>query len=267
MEPEKVPTILQTKVSYKLLGLIFLAAIIFQSYLYFVETTDQIEEGIAYLSMSTPLLVSAVSLIIAYRYGLSKVFGKAYLVFALAYFSIFLAELTYYAYDVIYGIDPYPSIADVFFFAMYPLLSIHILMNLKFFKTKIPAKQKLLFAAIPIIIFSIYSGASLDEYGGYEEMISDEEAAFDYFYGLIFVAGAAITLSFAALGAIIFRGGLLGVAWALLLIGILIFTIGDVWYYWLEVVGEYDLTHPVNLLWYIPDGIVIYALFKHAKAL
>jgi len=262
-----VPAILQTKVSYKLLGIIFLAAIVFQSYLYFVETTDQIEEGIAYLSMSTPLLVSAASLVIAFRYGLSKVFGKAYLIFALAYFSLFLAEFTYYAYDVIYGIDPYPSIADVFFFALYPLLSIHILVNLKFFKTKIPIKQKALFVAIPIIIFAIYSAASLDEYGGYEEMIGDGEAAFDYFYGLIFVAGAAITLSFAALGAIVFRGGLLGVVWAVLLIGILIFIIGDVWYYWLEVVGEYDLTHPVNLLWYISDGVLIYALIKHSKSI
>jgi len=262
-----VPTILQTKINYKLLGIIFLAAIAFQSYLYFVETTDQIEEGIAYLSMSTPLLVSAASLVIAFRYGLSEVFGKAYLIFALAYFSLFLAELTYYAYDVIYGIDPYPSIADVFFFVLYPLLSIHILTNLKFFKTKIPIKQKVLFAIIPIIIFSIYSGASLDEYGGYEEMIGDEEAAFDYFYGLIFVGGAAITLSFAALGTIVFRGGLLGVVWAVLLIGILIFTIGDVWYYWLEVVGEYDLTHPVNLLWYMSDGILIYALIKHSKSI
>jgi len=267
LEPEKVPAILQTKVNYKLLGLIFLAAIAFQSYLYFVETTDQLEEGIAYLSMSTPLLVSAASLVIAYRYGLSQVFGKAYLVFALAYFSLFLAELTYYAYDVIYGIDPYPSVADVFFFALYPLLVIHILVNFKFFKTKIPIKQKVLFVAIPIIIFTIYSAASLDEYGGYDEMISDEEGAFDYFYGLIFVAGAAITLSFAALGTIVFRGGMLGVVWAVLLIGILVFTVGDVWYYWLEVVGEYDLTHPVNLLWYISDGIIIYALIKHGKSI
>jgi len=35
----------------------------------------------------------------------------------------------------------------------------------------------------------------------------------------------------------------------------------------LEVFGEYDLLHPVNLLWYIPDGIVIYALYKHGKAI
>ena len=94
-----------------------------------------------------------------------------------------------------------------------------------------------------------------------------EEPDFDYYYGIIFVAGASITLSLAAMGALVFRGGMLGIVWMLILIGILIFAIGDVWYYWLEVYGEYDLLHPVNLFWYIPDGIVIYALYKHSKAI
>jgi len=258
LEPQKVPEVLKTSINFKILGVFLVAAIAFQTFLYFSGGSDEIEEGIAYLSMSTPLIVAGGSLLVATRYGLSQVFGKAYLLFALGYFSLFLAEFTYYAYDVIYGIDPYPSIADVFFFALYPLISLHIIINFRFFKTKITRSQKAFFISIPIIIFSIYSMASIQEY---------EEPDFDYYYGIIFVAGASITLSLAAMGALVFRGGMLGITWMLLLIGILIFTIGDVWYYWLEVFGEYDLLHPVNLLWYIPDGIVIYALYKHGKAI
>ena len=258
MQPEKVPEVLRTSINFKIIALFFVAAIGFQIFLNFTEETEQIEEGIAFLSMSTPLIVAGGSAFIAMRYGLSKVFGKSYLIFAIGYFVLFLAEGTYYAYDVIYGIDPYPSIADVFFFAFYIGVSLHMAINFRFFKTKIPLKYKALFIAIPVAIFSIYSYASLIEF---------EEPDFDYYYGIIFVAGASVILSLAAMGTIVFRGGVLGVTWMLLLIGILIFTIGDVWYYWLEVVGEYSLLHPVNLLWYIPDGIVIYALYKHSKAI
>ncbi len=89
------------------------------------------------------------------------------------------------------------------------------------------------------------------------------EANFDFYYGMIFVAGASVTLVFAILGAKVFREGVLGVAWLLLVIGILGLTIGDVWYYNLEIFGEYNLQHPVNLFWYIGYWVIVYALIKH----
>ncbi len=98
--------------------------------------------------MATPLLVACAALLIALRYGLSEVFGKSYLVYGLANFSVFLAEFIYYAYDVIYEIDPYPSVADIFFFAVYPLIIFHIILNFRFFKSKITIKQKAILFAI-----------------------------------------------------------------------------------------------------------------------
>lgn len=267
MQPEKVPEVLKTSINFKILGLILAAVIGFQAFLYFSPESAELEEGIAFLSMATPLTVAIGSYFVAHRYGLSEVFGKSYLLFAIAYFAVFLGEVTYYAYDVIFEIDPYPSIGDVFFFALYPLASMHIIINFRFFKTKTSLKQKALFIAIPIIIFSAYTAVSLDEYGGFDEIFADETDTFDYFYSLIFVTGTAITLSLAGLGAIVFRGGMLGVVWLLLLVGVLVFTIGDVWYYYLELFGEYDLTHPVNLFWYASDAILIYALYKHGKSI
>ncbi|MFB5645002.1 MAG: histidine kinase [Nitrosopumilaceae archaeon] len=267
MQPEKVPEVLKTSINFKILGLILAAVIGFQAFLYFSPESAELEEGIAFLSMATPLTVAIGSYFVAHRYGLSEVFGKSYLLFAIAYFAVFLGEVTYYAYDVIFEIDPYPSIGDVFFFALYPLASMHIIINFRFFKTKTSLKQKALFIAIPIIIFSTYTAVSLDEYGGFDEIFADETDTFDYFYSLIFVTGTAITLSLAALGAIVFRGGMLGVVWLLLLVGVLVFTIGDVWYYYLELFGEYDLIHPVNLFWYASDAILIYALYKHGKSI
>ena len=255
--PEKIPDRLKISINFKVLGLIFAGAIIFQVLL-FLDQEIGVVEAIPFVSMTTPLLVAGTAFVIALRYGLSEVFGKSYLIYGLGSFSVFLAELTYYAYDTIYGIDPYPSIADIFFFALYPLVIFHIIINYRFFKSKITINQKAILIVIPLFITVIFAVYSLQEIG---------ETNFDFYYGLIFVAGASVTLSLAAFGALVFRGGLLGTVWALLLFGVLVFTIGDVWYYYLEVVEEYDLFHPVNLFWYVSDGIIIYALYKHSKAI
>ncbi|HET6518107.1 MAG TPA: histidine kinase [Nitrosopumilaceae archaeon] len=267
MRPERVPEVLKTPINFKVIGIIFAGVIGLQSFLYLTQESGDVEEGIAFLSMSLPLVVAICSFFVAHRYGLSQVFGKSYLMFSLAYFVFFLAEMTYYAYDVIYGIDPYPSFADIFFFAFYPLTAMHIIINLRFFKSKTTTWQKILFIAIPAVIFSAYTITASEAYGGIEEIILDDEATFDYLYGLIFVAVAAITLSLAALGAIVFRGGMLGIVWVLLLVGILINNIGDVWYYYLELFGGFDLYHPVNLFWYSSSLIMIYALYKHIKSI
>jgi len=256
--PEKVPDRLKISINFKVLGLILSGAIIFQVLLFLDQEIGLVEEAIPYVAMTTPLLVAGTAFVIALRYGLSEVFGKSYLIYGLGNLSVFLAEIIYYTYDTIYGIDPYPSIADIFFFAVYPLIIIHIIINYRFFKSKITIKQKTILIAIPLIITVIFAVYSLEEIG---------EANFDFYYGLIFVAGASATLSLAAFGALVFRGGLLGTVWALLLFGVLIFTIGDVWYYYLETIGEFSLLHPVNLFWYVSDWIVIYALYKHSKAI
>lgn len=258
MEPPKVPEVLKQPISIKTFALIFLGIAALQTFLYLHPEPDSFEEPLAFLSMGLPLAVSIGAFSIATRYGMSQVFGKSYLFFALAFFSVFLAEVTYYTYDVIFEIDPYPSIADVFFFALYPFLAAHMLINFKFFKTKISVPRKIIFFAIPILISSLYGWLAYQEIG---------QIDFDFAYGMIFVIGTSSALSLAVLGSFVFRGGLLGIVWMILLIGVLLTTTGDVWYYYLELFDGYDLLHPVNLFWYASYGIMLYALYKHVKSI
>ena len=94
-----------------------------------------------------------------------------------------------------------------------------------------------------------------------------EEANFDFYYGIIFIIGASLILSFAVVGATIFKQGLLGIAWLLLVVGILLNAIADVWYYVLEIFGEYFNAHPVTVVWYVSNLMMIYALYKHQKVI
>lgn len=242
-------------INYKIIGLIIFGVIVFHFLINSIKTDDS-DFIISIVSFINPLAVAISSFFIAKRYSFSDIFGKAYLSLSIAYLMVFLAEVTYLVYDLFLGLDPYPSIADVFFFLLYPFSLIHLFLNIQFFNPRIKRKEILLLGTIfSIIVFSfVYFSAS-----------NSDEFNFDFYYGLIFVIGASVTLVVALLGTMVFKEGNLGKAWLLILIGILSITIGDVWYYYLEIFGEYSLTHVVNLFWYAGAWILVYSLIKHRQ--
>ncbi len=203
-----------------------------------------------------------MAMVIALRYVGAKVFQKAHFALSFAYFGIFLGEITYLIYDLyIPDVDPYPSIADIFFFIQYPLILVHLFLNIRFFSPKMAIKSKIWIVGFPIFVLGTFT--VLSQITAEEDIFTN----FDYWYGAIFVTASALTLSVAVIGAILFKGGVIGKAWFLLVIGILFNTIGDVWYYNLEIFSEYSLVHPVNLFWYAGYLLVIYALVKHKNTL
>lgn len=73
---------------------------------------------------------------------------------------------------------------------------------------------------------------------------------------MIFVSAASILLSFSIFCANIFRKGIIGLAWCILVVSILLNTVADIWYYHLEVFEAYSNTHPLNMIWYMADFIL-----------
>lgn len=255
LEPQKVPERLNSPVDYKFLLILLGVVIGFQLCLYALPDAEKAEPVISIISIINPLIASIAAFFVSKRYAHSEVFGKAYFALGLAMLMIFLGEITYYIYDY-YDVDPYPSIADVFFLAAYPSAFYHLSKNIRFFRAKINIPTKILIAIIPISLVSAYSVLALTEVG---------EANFDYYYGLSYVIGSSIVFSAAILGAIVFRQGVLGTAWLILAIGLMLNTLGDTWYTYLEIFGQYDLIHPVNLLWYSAYWVITYSLYKHKK--
>lgn len=254
--PDIVAEKIDSPINYRFLILIVASAIIFQYALSFVFTEDDSDLIISIVSLINPLVVAIIGFFLAYRYKGSLVFGKSYLFLGLGFFSLFVAEVVYSVYDLILEIEPYPSIADIFFFAYIPLLIVHLVLNIRFFQPSIKNINKIWVIAIPIVITAAYVALSLSDTG---------EANFDFYYGSIFVAATSIALSLTILGTRILKEGALGKSWLILLLGVLVLTFADDWYYYLEIAGEYDLTHPVNTLWYAGYWIIAYALLKHKK--
>lgn len=260
-EPEIVPDKIKSPFNYKILAGIASLVIIFHVLINVVIIPDDAEMIASIFSFLNPLIASIIGFIVAFRYKGAAVFQKAYLALSAGFFAIFLGEIIYFAYDLfIPDVDPYPSIADIFFFAQYPLLLSHIIINVRFFSPKLNKISKIWIVLFPISILLAYTSMS---WVGSKELWSD----FDFYYGAVFVYFSALTLSVAVIGAIIFKEGVIGKAWLLLVIGIMLNTMGDTWYYNLEIFNQYNLEHPVNLFWYAGYWLVIYALIKHKNIL
>lgn len=248
-----VPEKLGSPVNYKVLYVIGALVIGFHVLVNISEDSDLLIYG---FSMIIPASVSVFAFITARRYAGTLVYSRAYNMLSVAFLLMFFAELSYFVYEQILDLEPYPSIADVFFFVFYPTLILYLIINIRFFAPKIPKTGILTLIGIPSIITSIYLYLTIPDFG-----------SFDFYYGIIFVAAASTTLGLSIHTARIFRGGLIGTAWLVLVIGIMLNVIGDTWYYYVEVVDEYTLEHPVNLFWYSSYLLILYSLYKHKKSL
>jgi hypothetical protein len=257
--PAGSPQALEQPLNYKMLGLIVGLIAAFQLSLSFglaVPISDRFGTT-ELIQLVTPLIPSIFAFLVARRYWGSEVFGKAYLALGLAYLMTFIGEIVWNYYVVVLQEEPYPSIADIFFFAWYPFAIYHLVKNSLYFKRRLDISTKIWLTMIPIVIVSVYSYLTIESGG----------LTFDFYYGLIFVAATSVSLSFAILGASVFRYSILRTVWLLLVLGIMINSVADVWYYYLEIFGQYDEVHVVNSMWIAGFMIVAYALYKHRKTI
>ena len=239
---------LNAKINYKILIGIFVGVILFQYFLILLEDEEQKEISIIIVALSSQIITGFVALIVARKYRGTRIFGRAYLSLAAAFFSVAIGEIIYNVYLFVFEIDPYPSIADVFFFLLYPFSLFHLLINIKFFKLETNLKSILWISGFALTIILLYSYIAYDAIGDF---------GIDFVYGLVFVSGASIITAVGIYGVIAVRKIPLGRSWILLVSGILLGTIGDVWYHYLEILGTYDTSHPVNLFWYLSYMVII----------
>lgn len=257
-EPDIVPERLTSNINYKILILIAGIVISFQTYLYLAfPKPDDASHLVDIISVINPAIAASFGFYVAKKYRGTEVFGKAYLALAIALALNAVGETIYGVYDTL-GLDTTFTVADIVFYAFYPMVLVHLILNIRFFKPKISKITKIWVAAVPIAITSAYIALSINNATSFD---------FAFYTGLTYVVLSSTTLGGTMLGARIFRQGVLGVAWLVLLIGIILQTTGDAWYSYLDAFGNYTLVHPVNLCWYASYMIIAYALFKHQRTI
>lgn len=114
----------------------------------------------------TPLINLLVSLILFYAAKMSYIHHRqsyrGWLLLAIGQFMFFLGDLTWSIFELVMGLEPYPSIADLFYLAYYPLFAIGIFMlpknpfsQLRQFKTIIDISLIILSSGLIFWIFLI----------------------------------------------------------------------------------------------------------------
>lgn len=255
-KPEIVPDKLDNPINYKIIALI-VACVISTHIIVNFGLTESNDEIISYVSIVNPLAAGIMSIIVSFRYSGTIIFQRSYLSLGIGYLAVAIGEVTYYIYDMIFNETSFPSVADGFFLAFYPLTTIHLLMNIRFFAPKRPKTATLSWLiVIPLIITFTFV-----------VLYNNSEINLDFIISMMYVIPAGISLSLTIYSTSIFRQGLIGKTWTILLFGILSITFADLWYYYLEATESFDLQQPVNVFWYIGYWIVFYALYKHKQSI
>lgn len=255
-EPSIVPDKLDTKIDFRII-IAILGGVILTHFVINYGIDDPDDHIVSLVSIINPLSAGIIGIIVSHRYASGKVFQRAYLALGIGYLANSAGEFLYYTYDVIFNEIPFPSIADGFFLSFYPLIITHLILNIRFFAPKKPKITTLSWiVTIPLAItFSfvvIYGTDNIDV---------------EFVVSMAYIVFTTSSLSLTIYGTSIFRQGLIGKAWLILLFGVLATTFADVWYFYLEAFEEYSLEHPINIFWYAGYWIVFYALYKHRQSI
>ena len=242
-------------IGIKAVIIIAVVGILYQVYISNYVDSEEISFADFSYGLSS-LAVGIVGLFVAKKYHGSEVFGITYLALAIGFLLLFVGDNIYNYYVLVLDEDPYPSIADAFFISFYILTGFHLVKNIKYFKKDLGWFEKITVVALSLAIIVTFAYLTLDWI---------EEYPFDFWFGLVYTIGAAVILSLAILGVVVFRSSILGIVWAMLALGIFFYSFADTWYYYLEISEEFDITHPVNTLWVVSNSLMVYALYKHKK--
>jgi hypothetical protein len=235
--------------------MIVLSTIIAHTTINFVIPNTYSDIVIAIVSVINPSVTGTIGVIVAFRYRRSRIFQRSYTALGIGYLANTVGEILYLIYDNLLNEIQFPSVADVFFLSFYPLVITHLLLNIRFFA---PARPR-----APNLIWLVLLPTTLVLF--FFNVESPYETATAFVASISYVALTSTSLVLTIYAVIIFKEGLIGKTWMILLIGFLSFSVGDVWYSYLEVEQSYSLQHPVNVFWYAGYWIIFYALYKHTK--
>lgn len=181
-----------------------------------------------------------LSAILVSRFKKTGDHGKAWLFLLGTSVSWFLAETTWTVYELVYDKNPFPSVADVFYIAGYPLMLGFLMYYLKPVRKAVTKKMVLIAIMISatIAIPSIYMAYSPEpDVTLFENVLATSYPILD---SIIFIP--------AIIGIALFFRGEVNFTWSLICIGILCFAIGDIGFQYATFTNTYYTGHPADII-------------------
>ena len=205
-----------------------------------------------------PGLMVLFSSILAYKLRKQKHFqAKAFLFFALGASCWFIAEQIWATYDHVFDIDPFPSIADIFYISVYPFYISFLLTSLKPIRNSI-SRKVWIFATLLSISFLVPAITA-----SYDDMLG--EHVFDISIALAYPILSSIQLIPAIVGVLFLAKKGANYSWLLLVFGFIMYAISDNFFLFAELDGTYYDGHPVDLMFIYSFILFIFSMQHRLK--
>ena len=238
-------------ISYRVIGMIVGTVIAFHVGVNVLDVNANIARDL--FSLFSALCVVTMGTILVLRYKTSTVFGRSVVFLTLGFVSVAIGEIL-----VIAGVKTYPSIDSMLFFGLYVFLSLYLYINISAFSNGFGFKNLLIISPIVLGLISLFYVTTYLQYG---------HSDFNLHYCGASVVGTSILAALALRGFHAVKKIPLGRSWRLLALGIVILTLNDIWFHYLDTLGAYSAIHEVNMLFYGSYMLIAYALYMHRKAI
>ncbi|PJC50566.1 MAG: two-component sensor histidine kinase [Nitrosopumilales archaeon CG_4_9_14_0_2_um_filter_34_16] len=178
---------------------------------------------------------------------------KSVVFLAMSFISWFTAEQLWNFYEQVLGIDPFPSVADVFYISAPFFMFVSLMFFLKPFKKQI--SKKIIFFAISISAALLIPTVVIISESSHDELL-------EIVIGIIYPVSDSIVLVPVIITILFVIKKKTNPFWMMILIGMLMFITADTIFLFLESTGEYTSHHPVEILWLLSYLIWFYSLWR-----
>ena len=171
-----------------------------------------------------------------------------------------LGEIMWLYYEGLMDIDPFPSVADLFWIHGYIAIFIALILQYKSLKVRLEKRYEVGIAIgvaiVGMIMLSILFFLIIGE---------EDFTLLEQIISLYYPVADFCLLYMALLITGLYWKGKLSYARLLIALGIMAYCVGDVWFAYLEWEGIYRevLWHPVNFTWIIGDLLFFLGAFKY----
>lgn len=198
--------------------------------------------------------VSAFTLI---KLGHDGMHGIAWVSLLIASSLWLIAETVWIFYELVLQVDPFPSLADVFYSLGYPFLFVFMLAYISPVRKGITKRS--LFSAVAVSAVILFFGL----YQTIDFVIEMDSVA--TFYAVLYPVLDSILIVPAILGISLFFSGRVNFMWAMVWFGILSLFIADTIFMYSQIDDTYYTGHPIEILFYFSYVLIAFGVYDQVR--
>ncbi|RDJ31577.1 MAG: hypothetical protein DWQ18_01590 [Crenarchaeota archaeon] len=203
------------------------------------------------------LLLVTVSAFTLIKLGHDGMHGIAWISLLIASLLWLVAEVVWIFYELVLQVDPFPSLADVFYSLGYPFLFVFMLAYISPVRKGITKRSLSIAISISAVIlfFGLYQTIDSSIYLN----------SLDTFYAILYPILDSILIVPAILGISLFFSGRVNFMWTMVCFGILSLFIADTIFMYSQMDDTYYTGHPIEILFYFSYVLIAFGVYDQVR--